>query len=367
MEKSPLSDLSFFRFPELTPEVVRDIVILVILLSLTILLTVLAQLWIQQWARSRRRRRSFDRISSERHMDPPVRAVLSRLLRFSGLKDEFELVRDAHAFEAAVERLVTEGSEEELVDLATLRRTLHLNVMNPELDLVSSRQLLRDLRVRLVATIGAEKLDLYCGLFGVSEEYLLINLPYQKEIYRMLSEHPRVVLLYWREQEGEALFRVTLEPIDEKDFQAVRARHAFRDTQSEHRAAFRLSVDLPVAYQYLDRSQLGRRRSGGNTARKLRQGEGRLVDISYGGASLVVEELLGERGFLQLRFQLHKHPMRMMLEALSCTPMAEGRFLLRGQFRGPGEEARIRLHNTLTREQIKRLREKELLRYTPGG
>ena len=104
-----------------------------------------------------------------------------------------------------------------------------------------------------------------------------------------------------------------------------------------------------------------------NTAPKPRQGEGRLVDISYGGASLVVEEPLGERGFLQLRFQLHKHPMRMMLEALSCTPMAEGRFLLRGQFRGPGEEARIRLNNTLTREQIKRLREKELLRYTPGG
>jgi hypothetical protein len=365
-DKPPLSDLSFFRFPEVTGEVVRNILLFALALVLTVLLTVLVQRRVQHWLRMRSRREQFDRFSSEHRMEPAARAVLKRLMRYSGVADEFAFIHDTQAFELAVERLAAEADDAELAALGRLRRTMHLNVMNPELALVSTRQLLQDLPVRIVANIGEEKLDLYCALLRVDERHLLIDLPHEQEIFRLLAEHPHVFLLFWREREGEALFRITLEPIEQGRFPAFRARHAVRDPETEHRNAFRLSVDLPASYQFLERSELGRLR-GRAAEHRTRQGEARVIDLSYGGASLIVREPLEERGLAQLAFELHGFPVRLMLEVLSGSPMADGQHLVRGQFRGLGEEARVRLNNVLYREQIKRLRDKQLLHIRPGG
>ena len=73
---TPLSDLSFFRFPELTTDVVRNIVLLVLVLALTVLLAVIVQRWIAERSRQGRHRRSLARLSSELHMELPVRLVL---------------------------------------------------------------------------------------------------------------------------------------------------------------------------------------------------------------------------------------------------------------------------------------------------
>jgi hypothetical protein len=365
-DKPPLSDLSFFRFPELTGEVVRNIVLLILLLILTVLVTVALQGRVQRWLQHRSRRSRFAKAARGEHEDPQVRAVLRRLMRGAPVRDEFAFLHDAEAFETAAERLAAEGDDPELAALARLRRTHHLNVMNPELALVSTRQLLQDLPVRLLADIGPEKLDLYCALLRVDERWLLLDLPHEEEIFQLLRQHPQVLLLYWREREGEAVFRLVLEPMEEGPLVLFRARHALRDLDAAHRSAFRLSVDLPAEYQFLERSELSRLRKGGGE-RHARQGQARVIDLSYGGASVRVEEPLGERGLAQLAFELHGKPMRLMLEVLSSSPLPEGGHLVRGQFRGLGEEARVRLNNVLYREQIKRLRDKELLRIRPGA
>ncbi|HKI97292.1 MAG TPA: PilZ domain-containing protein [bacterium] len=365
-DKSPLSDLSFFRFPGLTAEVVRNIALLLLALALTVLVTVVLHRRVQHWMRNRRRRSQLDRFSSEHHMTPAVRAVLRKLMRYANATDEYAFIQDAEAFERAAERLVEEGDDATFGNLGRLRQALHLNVMNPEIALVSTRQLLADLPVRLIANIGEEKLDLYCALLDVNEDYLLIDLAPDEEIRSLLERNPRVFLLYWRERGGEAVFRLDLEPVGGGAFPALRARHAFRDSAAEHRNAFRLSVDLPCTYQFLERSELGRRlgRGGGMPSHK---GDGRLLDLSYGGASLMVPEPLAERGLAQLSFEVHGQPMRLMLEVLSRAPMVDGHYLVRGQFRGLGEEARVRLNNLLNREQVKRVRDRELLRIRPGA
>jgi uncharacterized protein YjiS (DUF1127 family) len=364
-EKAPLSDLSFFRFPELTPEVMRNILLLVVLLALTVLITVAGQRWLQTWNRRRRQRRALGRIASAQHMPPATREVLTRLMHEAGADDAFSLVHDAEGYEAAVERLAAEADEETLEHLARLRRMFHLNVMNPEQALISTRQLLADLPVRLLADIGVEKLDVYCAVLGTDERHLLLDLPRNEEILHLLRAHPQVLLVHWREPEGETVFRITLEPIGEGAFPAFRARHVHRDAEAANRSAFRLSVDLPVSYQFLERSELARLRGARGGGRRLSEGEGRLIDLSYGGASFVAPEPLGDRGFAQLRFQLHAQPLSLMLEVLSRAPLGEGGFLVRGQFRGLGEEARVKLNGILSREQIKRLREKELLHIRP--
>ena len=366
-DKWPLSDLSFFRVPDLTPDVVRNIALLLLLLALTVLATVLLQRWVQGWYRRRHRRTRFARAAGEPHMAPHVRAVLERLMRHAGAKDEFAFVHDALAFESAVADLAEQADDATLGALATLRRTLHLNAMNAEVQLVSTRQLLADLPVRVVANIGPERLDLYCTLLTVDERHLLIDLPPHAEIHRLLEAHPHVYLLYWREPGGEAVFRLVLEPIPDGNLPVFRAPHAFRAPDAEHRSAFRLSLDEPASYQFLERHELGRRVGRGGEAPPVRQGEGRVLDVSYGGASVVVDAPLDERGLAQLQFRLHGQPVRLMLEVLSREALTDGRWLVRGQFRGLGAEARVRLNNVLYREQIKRLREKDVLHIRAGG
>lgn len=366
-DKAPLSDLSFFRFPEVTGEVVRNIALLVLVLVLTVLLTVWAQNRIRLWSSSRSRRNRFHRQSDDERMAPAQRALLMRMMEQSGARDEYAFVHDATAFELAADRVVGEGDETRIAELGRLRQALHLNVMNPDRQLVCTRQLLPDLPVRLVAHIGDDRLDVYCALLHVDERALVIDPPQDEEILGLLQAHPRVFLLYWRETDGESMFRVTLEPMADGQMTAFRCLHAFRDAETETRSAFRLSTDLPVSYRYLERAELSRLRGLRSGAGQRAEGEGRLVDLSYGGASLSVAEPLEERGLAQLQFELHGKPVRLMLEVLSRTPLAEGGYLLRGQFRGLGAEARVRLHNVLYREQIKRLRERHVMHVRHGA
>jgi hypothetical protein len=362
----PLSDLSFFRFPEVTPDVVRNILLLLLLLAVTVLVTMLVQRWVMERAHRSEQKRTLGRRLREHRGDGAVQALLGRLVRASGLKDEYELSQDAVAFETAAEQLAGSASEAELGDLHRVRQLLHMNVMNPALALVSTRQLLPDLPVRLLANLGSEKLDLYCALVSVNEQSLLVNVPQQEEVFRLLCDHPEVFLLVWREKDGETAFRIRLEPVGEGALSLFRARHALRDPEAQ-RATFRLLLDDPLEFTYLEREQMLARRKGvgsgpGAEPAQVVHGQGRLMDISYGGASFSVSQPLAEGGFAQLRFTLHEQPMRLMLQVLSCTGGERGSYLVRGRFRGQGEEVHIRLNHLLLREQIKRLREKEVIR-----
>lgn len=365
MNKNPLSDLSFFRFPDLTPEIVRNIILMFLLLVLTVLVTVLVQRWIMSRGRSSRRQAVFNRFSSEHHMSHALREVLSSLLRHTEAKDEFELVHNAQAYETAVHALARTADEATLADLGRLRRMLHLNVMNPDLEFFSTRQLLPDLPLRLTTTLGTERLDIYCALLGLDESAMLIDLPPDEEIFSLLQANPDVHLLYWRERDGETAFPIRLESVEDEEITAFRATHVLRDPGDFLRESFRLSADLPTTYHFLQRTELTSRR--GLAARKDRPapkhpgGEGRLIDVGFGGASLLTPELLPDGGFAQLRFDLNNQPLRLMMEVLSSTDAGNGHYLVRGQFRGIGEEARARLHNILIQEQVKRLRDGALL------
>lgn len=367
MEKHPLSDLSFFRFPELTPEVVRNIVLLFLLLILTVAVTVWVQHRITEWVRTRSRRRTFERVSSELHMPAPAREVLVRLNELAGAKNEFDLVKNAQAFEEAVERLISEtGGEAVESPLGHLRRALHLNVMNPDLELVCTRQLLQDLPVRLIVNIGEERLDLYCSLMKVTEETLLFDMPQAEDVLTLLRNNPDALLIFWREKEGETVFRIRLEPIEGQAIPLFRADHAFRDRDMAQRADFRLTTDLPLHFQFIaSHDALARKRK--QPAPAPLTGEGRLVDLSYGGASLVAPQPLAVGGFAQLNFKLHGHPLRMMLEVLSERPTGGGDYLVHGRFPVHADETGNLLRKMLVREQIKRLRDKDLLHFRPGA
>jgi PilZ domain len=366
----PLPDLSLFHAAGLAagraPPALLALLAALAAALLALALALLLRRRLGHWLRMRLGRGGFERVAAEASLAPPQRALLRRLMRLAASADAGAFLRDARAFERAAERVAAEGDEATLAALGGLRRALQLDVMNPVLELICTRQLLADLPVRLLATLGEERLDLYCTLLEVNEGYLLLDLPQEPDLLALLERHPHAFLIYWREREGEAAFRITLEPVGPGSFPALRARHAFRDPGAEHRNAFRLSVDLPVTYQFLDRGELGRRvgRSGPAPAQ---EGQGRLADLSYGGASLVVPEPLAERGLAQLGFTLRGEPLRLVLEVLSRAPTGDGRHQVRGQFRGLGAEARVRLRTLLNREQIERLRDRERLRIRTGA
>lgn len=366
MNKHPLSDLGFFRFPDLTQEIWRNIFLLAVVLILTILITVVAQRRIQQWSLKRRQREKVNRFSGKHHLTGPINEIFNELTKRSKAKDGFELISDAMLYETTVARMVSEAPEQDVVLLGKLRQALHLNVMNPELDFVSTRQLLEDLPVRVVVQVGEEKLDLYCPLLKVNEEFLLFDLPHHGEIPELLQQHPEALLIYWRESQGEKTFRIRLEAVETEEFPLFRAGHAFLDPGLAQRKAFRLTTDLPFQFKFLAQPHLvGRPKEGKPQVRPV-TGEGKIVDLSHGGASLEVEQPLAPGGLAQVFFDLNNQPMRLMLEVLFQTRQSNGSYLVHGRFRGQTGEVGDKLQKILVREQVKRLREKELLHYKPG-
>lgn len=402
---APLSDLSFFRFPELTSEVVRNALVLLLILVFVVGMTALAQYWIGLVKETYRKRNAvrrrlqqamgqdaevdeggMDRMDGgpaplhkglDHALGKAMKRLVSRLLRETGLKDEYQFVTHALLFEQAVHRVLPQLDEMQAKALHRLRQVLHLNVMNPEQQLVSTRQLLQDLPIRMVASLGHEKLELNCTLLDVDEYGLVMGLPHQVEVFNLLLAHPEVLLLYWREADGETVFRISLESLGEDTPFMFKAGHTLADPATGQRASFRLAVEAPVTYHFVERGDLRvgmkdrmkeqdkAQDKGGSGPTLMKKGEGSMVDVSYGGASLVVPEPLGENGFAQLYFNLNDQPMRLMLEVLSCLPVEPGQWLLRGRFRGQGEETYHRLNNTLSREQLKRLRVREVIHFDP--
>lgn len=367
---APLSDLSFFKFPELTPEVVQSIGWLFVLLGVTVVATVIVHNWLQARAFARTHRTSFERISHESKQPKYVRNMLDRLVGLSAVRDAYSLTRDALTFETAVEQLYETAPEDsvqgDMDTVARIRRIHHLNVMNPALRLESTRQLLPDLPLRLVSSAGGGTLDVYCSLLDVNEAFMLVDLPPDEDIREVLRENPRVQLIYWREQDGETVFRTTLEFVPSETMPLVRAEHVFRSEDTSQRADFRLTVDFPLQWRYVERSKIGKIKAAPGQELDVRQGEGRMLDVSYGGAAFEAGGPLAPGGFAQLQFSIHKVPVHLMLEVMTQTRTPEGAWVHRGRIRGMTQEVRNRIFNYLSREQVARLRERGVIRRKRG-
>jgi hypothetical protein len=133
-----------------------------------------------------------------------------------------------------------------------------------------------------------------------------------------------------------------------------------RSKGASQRADFRLTVDLPIQYAYMSREDLIRHKQSGQGEVNVR-GDGRITDLSHGGAALVSAHPMAKGGLAQVQFTLAGEPVRMMVEVLSVSSAGDGLYVVRGRFRGDNPEFRGRLNAYLSREQIRRLREKETI------
>jgi hypothetical protein len=354
-----LSNLEFLRLPQQPPEMLALTVGVLLLVLVTVMFTLSVQRAWQRWVESRPARKAAKAKAGPK-LNERQQAALDLLRFYTEPLKLNALLTDPRVFEAAVEKALPTASEEDVADITALRRHLRMTVMNHDLDIVSTRQLLEGLGVRIIASVGGERLDLYCSLLEVNERFLLIDLPYQEDIYRLLMQHPQVTLVYWGEESGEALFDITLEAIQQGTVSIFRAGHALRDPDATQRADFRLTVDIPVHYACVTREQLVRHKETGAQVTAIK-GEGRLIDLSHGGGALVTQAPLPEQGITQLTFRLDDQPVRMMLEVLAVHPAEGGRHVARGRFRGAQPESRSQLESYLSREQINRLRNKETI------
>jgi hypothetical protein len=366
----PLStDLRWLRFPQGTPETITMFFAVLVAVVLAVIVTLLIQGWVQSLLDMLPRRIRKARAEEFRRLEPELRAALERLIPFASIKAPTDLIHDAASLEHAIAAYVAQAPlQEDLSAFTRLRRRLGMTVMNPAIKVASTRQLLPDLTVRVVATVGAEWLDLYCPILDISERHLLIDAPYQAEISNLLTQHPEVFLIYWREHDGETAFRVRLVPIHSGHMSAFRCDHALQTEDAAARQDFRLTIDLPATYQFMDRQSLIQHKPAAQDVVAIR-GEARLVNLSNGGAALVCDRPLSEHGFAQLHFALRdvqpkgsavlERPVRVMMEVLSSNPTPGGKTLVHGQFRGISAEARGWIHSFLMHEQYKRIQMRE--------
>jgi hypothetical protein len=353
------NDLSFLRFPQGSAEAAAQAVGIVFLLILTVIATLYIQrLW--QWWLGTRPKKHAPKAHVGPVLEPKQQAALDLLRFYTDPVKLNHILDDTRVFESSVEKAMTMASEDDLADIHALRRHLRMTVMNDDLAVASTRQLLEDLPVRLIATVGGERLDLYCSLLEVNERFMLIDLPYQEEIYALLMQNPAVHLVFWRESTGEAVFNIVLEPIQQGTISAFRANHALLDENSSVRADFRLTVDLPVHYACVTREQLALHKESGVQFNAIK-GEGKLIDLSHGGGALLASHALPVQGIAQLTFKIDDQPVRMMLEVLTVNPMEGGKHMARGRFRGASPDSRSRLQTYLSRVQLSRLRNKETI------
>ncbi|MBI4081507.1 MAG: hypothetical protein HY423_02745 [Candidatus Lambdaproteobacteria bacterium] len=365
-ERPNLSDLSLFRLPDLTGEVVQDIVLVLVLIAVTAIVTAIVQRKLHERAALRPPTAGTPAgsLAGERRLSKDGSAMLDRMAALAGRK-RYEVVQDALMFETTATRIVDTGDEADRTALTQVRRAFHINAMNPNLLLVSTRQLLKDMPVRIVANVGSEKLDLYCSLLDVNEQFLLLDLPQQEDLQALLIQAPAVRLIFWRESEGETAFDLTLEPVRSGEIRLFRSRHAMRSETATQRKEFRLSVDIPLSYRYITREQIAHS-EGKAELDDMRRGEGRLIDLSYSGAAFTAARHLPADGFAQLSFALSEVPVRAMLEVISLEQQPGGSWLVRGQFRGVANDLKHRIYSFVSREQVRRLRLKETIRVAAG-
>jgi len=360
------SDLRWLRIPEGTSETVTMFFAVMMAIVITVIATLFLQGWLQRLLNRIRRKPVRHANPMLQRLEAELRDAADRLKLVAGLKDAEDLLHDTKMLEPAIARYVAQAPlVEDLSAFTRLRRRLVMTAMNPNMEIVSTRQLLPDLIVRLVATIGQDRLDLYCPLLEVSERHLLIDLPYQREIFDLLSQHPDAFLLYWRESDGETAFKVHLMPILSGHISAFRCEHALRSEEAAARQDFRLTMDLPVTFQFVGRQALALHKQTGHDVTAVK-GEARMVDLSHGGAALICDQPLEEHGFAQLHFSLKDQPVRVMMEVLSQGPAAGGKTLVRGHFRGMTSEASGRLHTFLSQEQFRRIQLREVFVVTQG-
>ena len=362
-DQEPLStNLQWLRIPQGNTATITMFFFVMMAIVVTVLVTLLIQGWLQNLLNRLPHRGNGRANLIAQRLDPELRAILDRLKPDAESKHVEELLTDSAKFEHAVARHVERAPlQEDLSGFGRLRRRVGLTAMNPLTEVVSTRQLLPDLTVRIVASIGPEKLDLYCPLLEVNERHLLIDVPYQHEYFELLTQHPDVYLLFWRESDGETAFKVHLLPLHSGHISAFRCEHAMRSEDAAARTDFRLTVDIPVAYQFLDMESLAARKQGSKEVAPVR-GEARLVDLSHGGAAFLSEAHLSEHGFAQLHFTLGDRPVRLMLEVLHQVTLPDGKILVRGKFRGLTPELGGMLHAYLSKEQFKRIQMHPALR-----
>ena len=360
-----LTDLSVFKFSEATAQGTTNAVILFVAFLVTATISIFAYRWWQRWTARRAARRVTQRVSSELRFPRHLRDMLDHLRRLSGHHDGDELTRDAWAFEHAVEQYYEDDPAADMDSVSELRGLLHINVSNPHLRTESTRQLVPEQPVRLLAAVGEETLDLACNVVDVNEMYLLVHIPEDPDIHAVLNADPRVRLVCWREHEGETLFRTRLEFIPTEGLALVHARHAFRAEDNLRRSDFRLSLDLPLSWRYVERESLARLKAEPGRKLAARHGEGRLVDLGYGGVAFSAAETLTGGGLAQVLFELDGHSLHVMLEVTHYEQRSDGSWLHRGRIRGITHEARDRICTYLSREQISRFRERGLLKLEP--
>ena len=364
--QSMSTDLRWLRIPEGTSETVTMFFAVMMAIVITVLVTLFLQGWLQGLVNRIRRKPVPYTNPMLNRLEAGLREAAERLKPLAGVKDAEDLLHDTKVLEPAIARYVAQAPlVEDLSMFTRLRRRLVMTVMNPNMAVVSTRQLLPDLIVRIVTTVGQDRLDLYCPILEVSERYLLIDMPYQREMFDLLSRNPDAHLLYWRESDGETAFKVRLMPIQSGHISAFRCEHALRSEETAVRQDFRLTMDLFVTYQFVDRQALALRKQTGQEVTALK-GEARMVDLSHGGAALLCDKPLEERGFAQLNFTLKDQPMRVMMEVLNQSPAAGDKTLVRGHFRGMTPEVSGRLHTFLSQEQFKRIQLREAIVVSQG-
>jgi hypothetical protein len=355
------TDLRWLRLPSANTDTIVMTLFVLMAVAVIVIATLLAQSWFQSLLGRFPRANKRTANQQVSRLEPELQELLNRLTPLSGLKSAWQLIQDPLRIEEAVARYVADAPlSEDLKIVSRFRRKLGLTVMNAAVPVTSTRQLLPDLIVRLVASIGTDKLDVYCPLLEVSERYFLVDLPYHRDLYNLLKKHPDVFLLYWRESDGETPFRVHLVPLESERISAFRCEHVLRSEDDGNRQDFRLTMDLPTNYQFVERDALMEHRQSGKEI-SATKGEARLVDLSHGGAALLCDRPLDVHGFAQLHFDLRGHAMRVMMEVLKLHEAPEGKTLVHGQFRGLTPEMRGRLHSALTNEQFKRIQLREAI------
>ena len=131
------------------------------------------------------------------------------------------------------------------------------------------------------------------------------------------------------------------------------------------RSDFRLPVDIPMTWRYVKRESLAGLKAEPGHQLPAQKGEGRVIDLSYGGAAFDCREPLGRGGLAQILFSLERQPLHAMLELVSQEQAPGGRWIHRGRIRGISHEARDRVYSFLSREQLARLRTRGLLHPEP--
>lgn len=337
--------------------------------------TLLSQRLLARLTRAKREKAMLELTLGGKELPPEARAVLSALKSQAGVDSDLTLIADAMRFEQAVEAYLTRYPHADLNALETLRRLFRLNVMNQNVELVNTRQLLKDMPVRLHLRLGDERLDVYCSLLTVHPRFMVFQLPDLEELPIILAANPNCQVIFWRDGVGEVVFPIVLEMVRQGTLVMFRARHVYCD-KAVSRAEYRLSVDLPLRFRYIAQSVLVDEdaKAAPGQDKWLSSGylaeedsleawdKGHLIDLSFSGLGFTCDRQLPAGGMAHMAFPIHGQEIYLMTEILGGREIHPGVWLHNAQMRGVAPQGKVSLNRFLSREQVKRLREKDIIR-----